>query len=41
MYSDIIMFIKEYFYVGVYLTKVKDKDGKYVTREEWKKLKKM
>lgn len=36
---DIIEFIKEHFYVGVYLTKIKNKDGKYVTRQEWEKLK--
>lgn len=40
-YTDIIMYIKEHFYVGVYLTKVKNKEGKYVTIEEWKKLKKI
>lgn len=36
---DIIQFIKEHFYVGVYLTKIKDNDGKYVTRREWEQLK--
>ncbi len=39
-HTDIITFIKEYFYVGVYLTKIKNKEGKYVTREEWNKLRK-